>query len=360
MSISAIDAVRPAFEHAKQQLLRPFRGSQWAKLALVGFFAGELGSGGCSPSGFRVPTGGPLPHFPGLRLPPFQALTVALIVTALLVAALIVWAVLLYLNSIMRFVLFDSVLTKQCRILEYWRRRHFSGLRYFVWQMLVLFAIALAFCLIVGAPLALAWFAGWLKRPGEHTAPLILLAAPAFLLLLAVTVAGAIVVVLSKDFVVPQMALEDLSAFEAWRRLLQMIKRDGAAYAAYLGMKIVLALGAGFALGIVSIIVILFTMVPLGVIAVAVVLLAPSLGLGWNPYTITLAVVAGCVLAAFLLYILALISVPAIVFFPAYALYFFASRYPPLASALYPAAPLPPPVPPPPPSSSPNFEPASG
>jgi hypothetical protein len=90
------------------------------------------------------------------------------------------------------------------------------------------------------------------------------------------------------------------------------------------------------------------------------VLLAPSLGLGWNPYTITLAVVAGCVLAAFLLYILALISVPAIVFFPAYALYFFASRYPPLASALYPAAPLPPPVPPPPPSSSPNFEPASG
>jgi len=37
----------------------------------------------------------------------------------------------------------------------------------------------------------------------------------------------------------------------------------------------------------------------------------------------------------------ALISVPAIVFFPAYSIYFFAARYPALGTALYPVPPAP-------------------
>ena len=40
------------------------------------------------------------------------------------------------------------------------------------------------------------------------------------------------------------------------------------------------------------------------------------------------------------LYLVSLISVPAIVFFPAYSMYFFAGRYPRLAAALYPAPPI--------------------
>jgi hypothetical protein len=58
-------------------------------------------------------------------------------------------------------------------------------------------------------------------------------------------------------------------------------------------------------------------------------------------------VVVGCVVAAALLYVLALISVPVIVFFPAYSIYFFAARYRALAAVLYPAPPQPPPLPPP-------------
>jgi hypothetical protein len=49
---------------------------------------------------------------------------------------------------------------------------------------------------------------------------------------------------------------------------------------------------------------------------------------------------------------MALISVPTIVFFPAYSIYFFASRYPPLDALLHPppiAAPVPPLAPPLPP-----------
>jgi hypothetical protein len=82
-------------------------------------------------------------------------------------------------------------------------------------------------------------------------------------------------------------------------------------------------------------------------------------GLTWNLYTITLAVVAGSCVLFFILYVLSLVSVPAVVFFPAYAIHFFASRYPALDALIHPAPPaafsppLPPEIPPFPPSPEP-------
>jgi hypothetical protein len=70
--------------------------------------------------------------------------------------------------------------------------------------------------------------------------------------------------------------------------------------------------------------------------------------------TITGAIVAGCILLLMILYLVSLISAPVIVFFPAYAIYFFAPRYPLLAKLIYPAPPAPPPVP----AISPHPEPA--
>jgi hypothetical protein len=71
-------------------------------------------------------------------------------------------------------------------------------------------------------------------------------------------------------------------------------------------------------------------------VGVVAVLLGKTAGLTWNLYTITMAVVVGCVVLAVVLYVVSLVSVPAIVFFPAYSIYFFASRYPPLDSLLHP------------------------
>jgi hypothetical protein len=74
-------------------------------------------------------------------------------------------------------------------------------------------------------------------------------------------------------------------------------------------------------------------------------------GLTWNLYTITLAVVVGAIALFSLLYVISLISVPAVVFFPAYSIYFLASRYPALDALLHPKAP--PAMPPPPPDQPP-------
>jgi hypothetical protein len=53
---------------------------------------------------------------------------------------------------------------------------------------------------------------------------------------------------------------------------------------------------------------------------------------------------AGTVALAFIIFVISLVSVPAIVFFPAYSIYFFAARYPALSNALYPPPPPPPPI----------------
>jgi hypothetical protein len=82
-------------------------------------------------------------------------------------------------------------------------------------------------------------------------------------------------------------------------------------------------------------------LIPIGGLGVLSVLLAKGAGLGfsWNVFTITAVVVAGCALLFLIFYVVSLISVPVIVFFPAYSIYFFASRYHRLADLIYPAPP---------------------
>jgi hypothetical protein len=350
--ISAADTISLAFQHTKQQLLRPFRMGQWSKLALVGLLAGELSSGGgCN---FRIPhiperTGGSQ-HFLRLAFPSIDPVALAGLIALLVVLAVVLWLFFLYVNSVMRFILFDSVIAKQCQVRQSWRRRQGPGLRYFVWQ-LALFAVTMvAITILVGIPLAFGFALGWLKNPGEHVLPLVLGGILLFFLVGAFVICLMAVVVLTKDFVVPQMALEDITAFEAWRRLLPMLNQEKGGYAGYLGMKIVMALGAAVLVGIISVIVFFLILIPVGGLGAIAVLAGKAAGLTWNLYTITLVVVVGSIVLAVILYVMALISVPVIVFFPAYSIYFFAARYRPLAAVLYPAPPQPPPSPPPFPS----------
>jgi len=338
--ISAVDAISPAFQHTKKQLIEPFRASQWAKLALVGFLAGEVHSGGCSGGNFQMPTrtsGGE--RFLELGLPAMNPVAYAALIALLVVAVLVLWVLFIYVNSVMRFVLFDSVVAKQCEIRQYWNRRQKPGLRYFAWQLLLFLAMMVGLTILVGIPATFALAVGWLKQSSQHMVPLILGGVLLFFLVTTFVVLWLIVLVFSKDFIVPQMALEDIGPMEAWRRLLPMLKSEKGGYAGYLGMKIVMSIGAAVIVGIAAMIIILLTLIPIGGVGAVLVLMGKSGGLHWNLYTITLAVVIGSFLLAFILYVVSLLSVPAIVFFPAYSIYFFAARYRALDAVLRPAPP---------------------
>jgi hypothetical protein len=123
-------------------------------------------------------------------------------------------------------------------------------------------------------------------------------------------------------------------------------------------MKLVLSIAAGILFTILAIIPALLVVIP----SVVAVVAGRAAGLGWNVATISLAIICGSVLFAILIYLIALVCVPATIFFPAYALYFFAARYPNLDVLLNPApAPVPqsPPVVASPPSFAPPLPPSA-
>ena len=353
MPISAIDTISLAVAHTRQQLFKPFRFGQWTRLAVVGLLAGELGSGGgFNGSNFNFPQHpGTSRHLAGID-PALLAALIAVLVFAVLTFGI----VMMYVSSVMRFILFDSVIAKQCHIRQGWSRRQSAGWRYFLWQLLYILITLSGLVMLVAIPAIFAWAMGWLKEPKEHLLPLVLGGIVLFFVILIFFVALSVIFVLTKDFVVPQMALENISALEGWRRLWPMIAAEKGGYAGYIGMKIVMAIGAGIVVGIATLILGLIIAIPTVGLSILAVLTGKSAGLTWNAYTITLAVVVGSILLAMFLYLIALISVPVIVFFPAYSIYFFAARYPALSAVLYPAPPfapqtpleIPPPYEPPP------------
>ncbi|HET7890154.1 MAG TPA: hypothetical protein VFL34_01430 [Candidatus Sulfotelmatobacter sp.] len=340
MPISAVDTINLAFQHSKRQLLQPFRFGQWVRLAFVGLLAGEMGSGGSFHFPTNIPrqTGSPR-HFLAQGFPAIDPAILGGLIATLVITGTVLFIVLMYVNSVMRFILFDSVLTRECRIRQGWSRRQGPGWKYFLWQLGLMFATLAGVVVLLGFPAAFAFAMGWFNPPRAHVLPLVLCGILVFFLLLAFVVVVAVVHVLTKDFVVPQMALEDIGAMEGWRRLWPMLQAEQGGYAGYVGMKIILAIGVGIVIGIVSIILGLVVALPAAAVGIIAVLTGKTAGLTWNAYTITVAVVVVCVLLAIYFFLLSLIAVPAIVFFPAYAIYFFAARYRPLSLILYPTPP---------------------
>ena len=342
MPISAVDTITLAFQHTKRQLIQPFRFGQWSRLALVGLLAGEMGSGGScnAPSNFNIPQHpGASRHLLDTGFGSIDPALYAGMIAVLIVAGLVFGILFMYISSVMRFILFDSVLTKECHIRQGWSRRQYPGWRYFLFQLCYTLATLAGLVVLVGIPALFAYTAGWFHEPRQHVLGLVLGGIVVFFLLVIFGVTAAVVHVLTKDFVVPQMALESVGVIEAWRRLWPMLQSEQGGYAAYIGMKIVLAIGAGIIIGLVSLVAGLLFVIPAAGLVIAAVVGGKTAGLTWNVFTITIAVVVGCILLAVFMYLLALIAVPAIVFFPAYSIYFFAARYRALSLVLYPPPP---------------------
>jgi hypothetical protein len=349
--LTATECVSPAIEHAKQQLFKPFQFGQWTRLAFVGLLAGEMATGSCGGGGgWNRPhsqSGGDQflsvapPIFDPSKLGPYLGI---IILVALLVCVLIL--VLMYVNSVFRFILLQSVVQKRCSVSEGWRRWQRQGRRFFLWQLVYQLVLGIGFAILIGIPLGIAAVMGWLQQPKAHLAPLILGGIIVVGVLLTFFLIAICIHVLAKDFLVPLMAYDDLDFADGWSRLLAMMKTERGNYIVYLLLKLGLSIAAFILFGIASFFVILLFLIPVGGVGILAVLIGKSAGVGWTPGTIALGAVFVAVAVLALMYIVALISVPAIVFFPAYSIYFFAARYPALDALLHPRATEPPPLPP--------------
>ena len=346
MALSAIDTISLAFDHTKEHLFRPFRLGQWLRLALLGFMTGELSTGGsCNPGSLndlkkiQDQTNGtsgseqflPTPHIdPHLIGPIFLGLGVALLLISVLILA---W---MYVGSVCRFILIESVISKRVSLREGWHKWHAAGRRFFLWRLTYQIVAGIFFAILVGVPFGLAAALGWFENPEEHILPIILTAVPfAFLILLA-TIVAVLVWLFAKDFMAPIMAVEDLDFADAWNILLAMMKKEKGAFAGYVGMKVVLAIAAEILFGIVIFIAVLLVALPGAIAGAAAVFAGNAAGLTWTAGTITLAIVAASMLFVVVMVLSAMLSVPVTLYFPAYSIYFLASRYPKLDAWLHP------------------------
>ncbi len=353
MPLSAIDAISVAMEHTKQQLFRPFRWGQWWRLALLGLMTGELSSGGGCGGGGNFPTSFPTnpppqqgggrdqflsasPHFD-----PQMAAHIALWIGIALLVFCVIVLVWMYVGSVYRFILIESIITKNVSLRAGWRKWHATGRRYFLWRLVYQLAVGFFLVILVGIPVGIAALLGWLKDAHAHMAPLILGGILLFFLVLLFSLVTAVGALLGKDFMAPIMALENLDFADSWSRLFAMMKNEKGSYAGYVGMKIVLAIAAGILFGILITIAVLVVLLPVGGLGVLAVVMGKTAGLTWNPFTVTLAVLVGMFVFALIMFLSSMLSVPVTVYFPAYSIYFFAARYPKLSAWLYPAPPAP-------------------
>lgn len=343
--LSALDAFSPAMARVGVMLFKPFRLSTWLKMGFIGLLGGGVArfSSNMNFRGPMFPPQGPRDRFPDDPFAEFQRMLHSihladyahLIMTVLIVGA-VISLVFLYLFCRFRFVLFDSVITTQPAVGRGWRLYASQANRYFGFWLVFWLVNFGVIALIVGVPIWHAYKNGALSGDGSLLVLFKLLTSIA-LAVMAASIVFAIISTLMKDFIMPIMALDDLSLGDAWSALWRVIVSEPGAWAGYLGMKLVLTIGAGIALAIVSVIALLPAIIIIGIPTGILVLLGVGLFKGGVAVAgIVIFVIAGLLAAAGGCCIYMLLIAPITVFFASYAFYFFGGRYPKLGALLWP------------------------
>jgi hypothetical protein len=327
-AISPAAAMSWALDDTLRLLFRPFDAWRWTKLSLLCLFLG----GGTPTAAFQwslsaLPSDFRLSDLvTGARQYVAQHLSLIFLVIGL---ALALGLGFLYLRSVFRFILVDSLVKMEVAARSAWSALRPLGQSYFWWLVGTLVALAVTFSLVV-----IVAFPGLHAASTSGTGKLLATASLALILSLIVLLglAVALLITLTDDLVVPLMYAERLPLASAWGELWQKMRHDPASFAVYILLRFVLSVG-------VSVAVLLF-LVPLlvgvfsgAVIVGATVILALHLvGLAWvwSLPTISLAVAALVLLSAVLVILLSVVGMPGQVFLQAFGLRFIAARSPSL------------------------------
>ncbi len=246
-----------AFKRTRE-LLWPIRWGVWLRLAVVALF---VGGGVIDPTVLQ----------PG---------TLSLIAIVLIAALAFI-----YIGAVVQFVFVDCLASGRVVLYPSFRRRLGEGGRLFAFE-LALVLLLLAFVgVVVLALRSLSPQVSW---------PVLLLAALPIILLIFVVY--GVVHLLTTDFVVPIMILEDCGVIAGWRRLCRTLSPQVMQTAVYIVVRFLLGIAAGIVQGIA-------TLLALAAIAIPFVLLGLAL--------LALAVVAVPVLLVLLAVPFLVIAIPA-------------------------------------------------
>jgi hypothetical protein len=342
--VSAIDCVNPAIEWTKRAMFRPFRWAKWWRIGLVAAAIGEMSSFSCnfnSGNWGEIMRKQPDQHFQAAASTPFPPGFFGPVFAVLFVGIIVLVFVHMYVASVLRFVYFDAVATGRFRLREGWSRWHSHGLRWFGFSLLLSLIVITAF-VVIAVPVALVGVGIYKAMGGVGIAILALIGIPLGLVLLLVLAAFGVMV---KDFAIPVMALQEVSAFTAFKHVIKMAWARKGEHAGYVGIKIVLAIAFSIAAAIVEVILFFIVLTPIigamiagGIFGAAGGGFDPQKILG-NPALIAAIFLVIVLTVFFVMAIAAIVLAPALFFFEAYVLTWYAQRFEPLWDLLYPPAP---------------------
>jgi hypothetical protein len=321
-------------------MLVPFHFKTWLKMGFIGWLAGELAGGTHFGGNFPGQWSTPAPTHPRVPNVHFPGGEIFVIIGAVLAFVVIVGIIFTYLFSRFRFVLFDSVLKRDIMIGRGWHLYGSQAGRYFgFWLLFSLLSFA---CVvgIVGIPLMHAYKAGVFQHGFDDLQAIFMLMGSVFLGLFLFGLAFFILSTLAKDFLVPLMALDNLSVGDAWTVLKNMGKAEPWAFLGYLGLKFVLYIVAIMLFSIAMVIAAIMFAIPVGLLFLIGFLIAKVAGGISAGLAIALCVAGGTIAAAVFVCLAMALSAPFCAFFASYSLYFFGGRYPKLGALLWPETPI--------------------
>lgn len=297
MSLHAVDALEDAYD-ASRELLWPFETARWVRLAVLAFFVAGLGG---TPAAGNLNIGSPT----GAVDVPLRALGGQVALGGIMLVVLLVGLALLYVGSVMEFVLVDGLQSRAPQPFRSFDRWRWPGTRLFGFRIALFAVLAAVIALAVAIVVALA-------GPGPRliglvfAIPLLLIAVPLVLIINGFTTV----------FVVPIALDTGDGILASWRRLVTALRDNPTEFGIYFLFGLVLS-GVGTAVvSAVAGLLGLLTAFPIAAIGVLLLF-----AFGPSPLALLLAVPLGLAALLVLLAVAAVVRVPVLVYLRYYAIY---------------------------------------
>ena len=326
--VSPAGAISFALDDTLRLLFNPFDGWRWIKLSLLCLFLG----GGTLTAAFQWSLGA-LPS--DIRLADLVARARQYVeqhpslIFLIVMMALAGGLCFLYLRSVFRFILVDSLVKREVTLSSAWSALRVLGQSYFSWVLATLTVLGVTFTAMV-----IVAFAGLQGASTTGKGKFIATASLALILSLVVILGLAVtlLIMLTDDLVVPLMYADRLPLPSAWAKLWRKMRDDSASFAVYVLLRFTLSVGVGVAVLLFLVPVLISVFSGAVIVAASVVLALHMAGLTWvwSLSTITLALAALLLLIVILVILLSVVGMPGQVFLQSFGLRFIAARSPSL------------------------------
>jgi len=334
---SATQSISPAVERTKSLLFRPFRWRTFLKLCAAALFTeGYTGS-------FNYSNSHRTSHFQTASAHLHFTPAMAAVLVAVGLLALVLAVAILYLMVRLRFALFECLIRQSTLIKPGWSLYRAQARRFF----LLCIAVGLVFVVVLIA-VALPFVFGFLRlfrdyHSGDHfpVAGFFSLLLPLIPLILLLLLAGIVIDIVLRDFMLPHIALDNATVGQAWAAVRASLAHEKGEFLLYAVLRVFIPL-------FVCIAILVALIIPCAIVFGALALLMVGLGAAMTHAAGAEAVFFGFSAGLTGLVIMALALLVAISFFGPvcislrnYALVFYGGRYPALGGALWPQSPPP-------------------